>query len=97
MKFLQLTYHFEYDTNIEEILDRHDVTDYVRVSMVEGRDEEGKHFGSQVHPGNTSLIQAQVDEDTVDPLLEDLGEFKREKQAHQHLEAVILPVERRLE
>lgn len=97
MKFLHLVYHFEYTPTIEDILDDHQVEQYVRYSMMEGKDRDGKHFGSQVHPGNTSVVQARLADDQVEPLLEDLREFKHEKESHEHLEAMILPVEDYLE
>lgn len=96
MKFLHLTFHFQYSDFIEELLDEHGVQDYARYSMVEGKDEEGKHFGSQVYPGSASVVQAQVPDDTVEELLDDLRAFRDEREAHQHLEALILPVEQRL-
>lgn len=96
MKFLHVTYHFEYSAAIEAILDEHEIEDYARYSMMEGKDEEGKHFGTQVHPGNVSVIQAQVPEEGLDELLESLREFREEKEVHQHLEALVLPIERRL-
>lgn len=96
MKFVHVTYHFEYNEAIEEILEDHDIEDYARYGMMEGKDEKGKHFGTQVHPGNVSIVQAQVPEETLDNLMADLKEFKESKQAHEHLEALVLPIERRL-
>lgn len=97
MKLVHVTYHFEYAGAIEEILDTHDIQDYARYPMMEGRDEKGKHFGTQVHPGNVSVLQARVPEEKLDELMEDLKSFKESKPAHQHLEALVLPIERRLE
>lgn len=97
MKFLHLTYHFQYTEAIEVILDDHDIQDYTRYSMVEGKDDQGKHFGSQVYPGNVSVVQAQVPKSVIEDLLDDLREFRDQNQAHEHLEALILPIERRLE
>jgi len=37
-----------------------------------------------------------VPEEKIDALFEDLQAFRREKDAHQHLQALILPVERQL-
>lgn len=96
MKLLHLSFHFEYGEMIESILDRHEVADYVRYSMVEGKDRDGKHFGTQVFPGNVTAIQAQVPDEKVDALLDDLQSFRQEKDAHRHLQALIIPVERRL-
>lgn len=97
MKFVQLSYHFEYRSQVEEILDEHEIPHYVRYSMMEGKNSDGKHFGSQVHPGNVSVIEAHVPEDELDDLMDALGNFKHEKEAHEHLEAAVLPIERRLE
>ncbi len=97
MKFLHITFHFQFSENIEAILDKHEIRDFIRVPMVEGKDRDGKHFGSQVFPGNSSLIQAQVAEEKVDPILRDLKKFQEEKLSHRHLEALVLPVEQKLE
>ena len=97
MKFLHITFHFEYSEDIEAILDKHDISDFVRVPMVEAKDRDGKHYGNQVYPGNSSIVQAQVPEETVEALLSDLDAFRRAKDSHRHLQALVLPVERRLE
>lgn len=97
MKLLHITFHFEFSENVEAILDRHGISDFVRIPMVEGRDRDGKHYGDQVFPGNVSFVQAQVAEDVLEDLLADLKAFKEEKESHRHLQALVLPVERRLE
>jgi hypothetical protein len=94
MKLLHLTFHFEYADAIELILDRHEIADYARYPMVEGKDREGKHFGTQVFPGGVTVVQAQVPEDKIDALFDDLRTFREEKAAHRHLQAIILPVDR---
>jgi hypothetical protein len=96
MKFLHVTYHFEYADAIEEILDRHDIENFTRYSMMEGRDSDGKHFGTQVYPGNVSVVQAQVPEGILDDLMQSLRDFRDAEASHNHLEAVVLPIERRL-
>jgi hypothetical protein len=96
MKFVHITYHFEYDNRIESILDDNDIQDYVRYSMMHGKDLNGKHFGTQVYPGNVSVVQAQVPESSLDGLMSDLKKFKESKSAHEHLQAVVLPIDQRL-
>ena len=96
MKLLHLTFHFEYADAIERIFDRHEVRDATRYPMVEGRDRDGKHYGSQVYPGNFTVVHAQLPEEKIDAMFEELRAFRDEKRAHHHLEALILPVERRL-
>lgn len=93
---LQINVHFEYGEAIERLLDRHGVEQYVRFPMMEGRDHEGKHFGTQAFPGNVTVVQAQVMADRLDALLSDLRAFRDQKPAHRHLQAVAWPIERRL-
>lgn len=97
MKFVHITFHFEYSDEIERILDRHEVENFVRYPMLEGKDRDGKHYGSQVYPGSTTVVQAQIPEGRLDDVMDDLRAFRQEKTAHLHLEAVILPIEKRLE
>lgn len=97
MKLLHITFHFEYWESIEVILDRNGISDFVRIPMVEGKDLNGKHYGDQIFPGNSSIVQAQVTEEVLGNLLADLQAFKEEKDSHRHLQALVLPVERRLE
>lgn len=97
MKLLFIIFHFEYAEDIEAILDRHNIQDFVRYPMLESKDSDGKHFGTQVYPGNSSLVQALVDEDRVQTMLDDLKAFKHAKGSHQHLQAFVVPIEQQLE
>jgi hypothetical protein len=96
MKFLHLSFHFEFSDAIEQILERHEIRDFVRYPLIHGKDRDGKHDGSKVFPGNITVVQAQIPDDGLDPVLLDLGNFKKEKAAHRHLQALVLPVEKRL-
>lgn len=96
MKFVQITVHFEYSDDIDRFLDQHEVVDYVRYTMTDGKDQEGKHFGSQVFPGNFTVYQAQVRDEQIDGLFADLETFRVSKPAHGHLQAVALAIERSL-
>jgi hypothetical protein len=58
VKFLHITYHFEFSDRIEALLDRHDIQDYVRYAMVQGKDRDGKHYGTKVYPGSAEVVQA---------------------------------------
>ncbi|MFP4225299.1 MAG: PG0541 family transporter-associated protein [Desulfobacterales bacterium] len=97
MKLMHITIHFEYSDSVEAILDNHEIRDFARYAMREGKDRDGKHYGTQVFPGNTTIYQAQVPDEKVDAIFEDLKAFKYAKPAHEHLEALVLPVEKRLE
>lgn len=97
MKLMHITVHFEYSDSVEAVLDNHKIRDFARYAMREGKDRDGKHYGTQVFPGNTTVYQAQVPDEQVDAIFEDLKAFKYGKPAHKHLEALVLPVEKRLE
>ncbi|MGM0578056.1 MAG: PG0541 family transporter-associated protein [Myxococcota bacterium] len=97
MKLVQVTFQFQYAEAVEEILDARGVDRWVRIPMIHGRDRDGKHQGSQAFPGNVTLVEALVADQAVDPLLDDLADFRDEKRAHGHLDALVLQVERRLE
>jgi len=96
MKLVMIAFHFEYTDLIEAMLDGLGISDYVRFPMIEGKDSDGKHFGTQVFPGNSSVIHAQVPEASMDALFAQLAHFRTAKPAHQHLQALAVPIERRL-
>jgi multidrug efflux pump len=96
MKLLHITVHAEYTEAIDALLDGHRVADYVVHPFVHGRDRDGKHQGSQVFPGHLTLVLATVRDEQVDPLLDALDRFRRQKPAHAHLQAAVLAVERAL-
>lgn len=96
MKFVQITVHFEYSDTIERLLDRCLAVDYIRHPRVEGKDMEGKHFGSQVFPGSFTVYQVQLDHEQINRLFDDLESFRESKPAHRHIQALVLPVERSL-
>jgi hypothetical protein len=93
MKLVVISVHFEYEDMIEAIVDRHPVDHYFVYPRIDGRDSEGYHEGSQVHPGNLSAIHVRLENDAVQALLDDLEHWRLEKKAHHHLEAVVLNIE----
>jgi hypothetical protein len=96
MKFLHITYHFEFSDHIEALLEQSEISNYVRYAMVQGKDIDGKHYGTKVYPGSTEVVQAQVPEDALDRLLKDLKQFKEAEKSHRHLTVLVLPVENEL-
>jgi len=93
MKLVLVTYRFEYEDRIEAILDAAEVVNFIRIPMAQGGDADGRHFGTQVHPGHMSQVQALLDDSGAKTLLEQLRSFKQEKQAHEHLVAACVQVE----
>jgi hypothetical protein len=96
MHLVQITFHFEFWEKIEAILDERRTGWYVRFPSVQGKDRDGKHDNTRVFPGSLSVVQILMEDDQIDDLMKRLDGFRAERQAHRHLEAIILPVVRRL-
>jgi hypothetical protein len=96
MKLVQLTFQFQYIEIIEELFRRHRIENMAIHPMIEGWDLAGKHDGSQAFPGRLTMLQAEVPEERLEILLENLARFRQQKKAHYHLRALVLPVERYL-
>lgn len=97
MKLLHITFHFEFTDSIETLLERNGVCSFVCYPMMQGKDiGDEKHYNTQVYPGALSVIHAQINDDAVETVLAELQKFRDARKAHQHLEAVVLPVERHL-
>jgi hypothetical protein len=96
MKLLHVTFQFQFQEEIEAILMDNDIQHFVTLPMMEGRDETGRHEGSQVFPGNLTVIQAQIPDDMVNHVLNDLQSFRGEKDSQRHIQAMVLPVEKSL-
>ncbi|MDZ7670383.1 MAG: hypothetical protein U5Q16_13550 [Gammaproteobacteria bacterium] len=95
MKLVVISVHFEYADVIEQIIDAHDVPHYFVYPRIEGRDSEGFHEGSQVHPGNLSAMHVRMEDDAVEALLDDLRAFRVEKKAHRRPRgSLVLEVQR---
>lgn len=92
MKLVMLSVHAEYVDIIESIIDKHEAPHYFVYPRIEGRDSKGFHEGSQVHPGNLAALHVRVADETVSPLLDDLRQFREEKKAHDHLEAIVINI-----
>ncbi|MCC5860808.1 MAG: hypothetical protein JJT93_02745 [Gammaproteobacteria bacterium] len=96
MKFVHLSFPFEYMDEIEALLDQHAIRNYARYPRVHGRDPRGKHFGTQVFPGNFTVVQALVEDEALPALMNALRAFRDAREAHRGTEAVVLPIEERL-
>jgi hypothetical protein len=96
MKLLHLTVHVQYTERVEAVLADCGLSRWARYQRVGGRDSEGRHEGSQAFPGRLTVIQAQLEDDQVEAALDALETFRTSKRAHRHLEALVLPVERRI-
>ncbi len=96
MKLVQITFHFEFWQQVEQILDKHEIGHFIHIPAVQGKDTEGKHYATQVFPGSVSIVHAGLNDEDVEGLLDDLNDFRGQRSAHEHLEVFVLPVERHL-
>ena len=93
MKLLHLTYHFEFSDRIEKILDAREIQNYVRYTSVEAKDRDGRQYGTKVFPGHSTVVQAQVPDESAESLMGALKDFKEAAESHHHINAVMLQVE----
>ncbi len=93
MKFVHITFRFEYTDRIDKILDENGIVDYVTYPMVQGGGQDGKHMGSKVYPGNFTVVQALVADEKTAALLDSLEAFRIEKPSRNHLRAVVMSVD----
>ncbi len=93
MKLVHMTFRFEYTDRINKLLDSQEISDYVQYPMVQGKGIDGKHMGTKIFPGNFSVIQAVVPDDRVAALLAEFDEFRKRKEAHYHIRAIVMPIE----
>ncbi|MGD2113871.1 MAG: TolC family protein, partial [Acidobacteriota bacterium] len=96
MKLVHVSVQVQYTDPVEAILAGQGLRVWARYGRIAGRDCDGRHEGSQAFPGNLTVIQAQVPDARVDAVLDALQEFRRAKRAHRHLEALVLPIERKI-
>ncbi len=96
MKMVHLTFPFQFVEEIERILDENKVENYSRIARIEGKDSSGKHEGSQIYPGNVTMIFAQVSDQSLQEVLDDLSEFRKSRKSHEHLQAAVLGIEQTL-
>jgi hypothetical protein len=96
MHLVQIVFHCEFREEIEAILDERQIGHFIRFPRIQGKDHDGKHYGSQVFPGSVSVVQVLIDDESIDGLFDRLNDFRQARKAHRHLEAWVLPVARRL-
>ncbi|MFW6325001.1 MAG: PG0541 family transporter-associated protein [Desulfovibrionales bacterium] len=93
MNLVRIVVHFEFADRIESILDEFGIEQYVRISGVESKDADGKHFGTKVYPGMAILMEALVEDSGLPDLLHALKEFKEERPVHRHIQIQVLRIE----
>lgn len=93
MKLLQVTFPKEFADAVEAIFQQHQARDYVRRSTAKERPENEEApmpFHEEIE------IQAEVEDSRMDPLLEDLKAFQKEKSSREAFEVSVLEVEDQL-
>lgn len=93
LKLLHCTVQYQYVDEVDDILVEHEVGDYVRHPMVQGRDADGRHRGDKVFPGNIAEFWALVPANRMPRLLEALRAFRDSSRAHAHLRAAVVSLD----
>ncbi len=98
MKLVLIVFNFIYDEPIRAIIERLRVPGFTEVHRVFGTGESGKRFGTHAFPGHDTMLLTVLSEAQVDPLLEELRQFKQglaeRAKRHGGIKAFVLPVER---
>ena len=98
MKLVLIVFNFIYDEPIRAILERLRIPGFTEVHRVFGTGESGKRFGTHVFPGHDTMVLIVLPADQVDPLLDELVQFKRglakREKRQGGMKAFVLPVER---
>ncbi len=97
MKLVLIVFNFIYDEPIRAIIERIRVPGFTEVHRVFGTGESGKRFGTHAFPGHDTMLLTVLSEAQVDPLLEELRQFKQglaeRAKRHGGIKAFVLPVE----
>jgi hypothetical protein len=97
MKLVLIVFNFIYDESVRAIIDRLKVPGFTEVPRVFGTGESGKRFGTHAFPGHDTMLLTILPADLVEPLLEQIAEFKAgltdRAKRHGGIKAFVLPVE----
>lgn len=97
MKLVLIVFNFIYDDSVRAIIERLKVPGFTEVPRVFGTGESGKRFGTHAFPGHDTMLLTILPADLVEPLLEQIAEFKAgltdRAKRHGGIKAFVLPVE----
>jgi hypothetical protein len=97
MKLVLIVFNFIYDDSVRAIIERLKVPGFTEVPRVFGTGESGKRFGTHAFPGHDTMVLTILPADLVEPLLEQIAEFKAgltdRAKRHGGIKAFVLPVE----
>ncbi len=79
--------------DIRAVLDRHEVHRFSEMKDVTGEGTTGKHMGTRLWPGSSSLIFTVLPDEKTSELLDALKTCTRELYPGEGLRAFVLPVE----
>ncbi len=93
MKLLMILVDSNHQKDVEEILERHNVSGYTEVPNVLGKGETGRKLGSRAFPGSNNLFFTAVDGDICQTLCADLRALRERAGKEEGLKAFILDAE----
>lgn len=79
--------------DVEEILNRHDISGYTEVPDVLGKGNSGRKFGNRAFPGSNNLYFTAVDHGICKTLCADLKALDERAGPEEGLSAFILDAE----
>ena len=78
MKMVMISYNSAINSEVMEVLERRAVGSYTKWIQVQGKGEtSGSHFGSEVWPGENSVLMIAIDDNEKDKLIEGIKELRQ--------------------
>ncbi len=93
MKMVMVSYNSAIDSEVMEALEKCGIENYTKWIRVQGKGKtSGPHFGSEVWPGENSVIFSAIEDGKIEDLLKNIKDL-RTKLGKEGIKAFIWPLE----
>ena len=93
MKMVMISYNSAINSEVMEVLKKCGIENYTRWTQVQGKGKaSGSHFGSEVWPGENSVIFSAMEHEKVEDLLKYIKDLRR-RLGREGIKAFVWPLE----
>ena len=93
MKMVMISYNSAIESEVMDIFKKCDIENYTKWTQVQGKGKtSGPHLGSEVWPGENSVIFTAIEDEKKEALLEYIKKL-RVKLGKEGVKAFVLPIE----
>ena len=93
VKMVMISYNSAINSEVMELLEKCGIRNYTKWTQVQGKGEtSGSHFGSEIWPGENSVLAIAIEDNEKNKLIEGLKNL-RQKLGKEGIKAFVLPVE----